>query len=147
MKFYLSGKMTGLKPEYIWKSFKSVENIVKTWSDCESIMNPAVTYAMEKIDAFSYEDWLKIDFAMLDACDAVILLPNWKDSEGAKREIAHAWETGKKVFFPYENKNAGKKFVDGKKYAWREDCGERILNIVLFQFNCYVQENLDAAKF
>lgn len=127
MKYYLSGKMTGLKEEEIWKNFQRAENIViDNWRDdygCMSVMNPAVTYAMRKFDAFSYEDWLKIDFAMLDACDAVVLLPNWEDSMGAKREIMHAWETKKVVYFPSEilGKRFGYKFTDGKKYNWSVD--------------------------
>ena len=85
MKVYISGKMTGLSEEKIWDNFRKVETFlvkhgVHGNKKLESIMNPAVTYAMQKFNAFSYEDWLHIDFAMLDACDAVALLPNWKDS-------------------------------------------------------------------
>ena len=148
MKFYLSGKMTGLKPEQIWKNFKCVENMVKTWNGCESVMNPAVTYAMEKFDAFSYEDWLKIDFAMLDACDAVVLLPNWENSMGAKREIVHAWETGKKIFLPVvEDKyHADKKFTDGKRYMWYDGYKDKILNIVIEMKKHDIQKKIDEAK-
>jgi hypothetical protein len=123
MKVYLSGKMTGLSEEKIWKNFR----IVETWlaskktnaggEPIESIMNPAVTYAMQKYSAFSYEDWLHIDFAMLDACDAVCLLPNWKDSMGAKREVAYAYKHGKEVFYPEKlPENLSSFRFDGKKY-------------------------------
>lgn len=106
MKVYISGKMTGLSEEKIWDNFRKVEAFLakaKTNDEIESIMNPAVTYAMRKFNAFSYEDWLHIDFAMIDACDAVFLLPNWKDSMGAKREIAYAYKNGKAVFYPCHN--------------------------------------------
>ena len=126
MKVYLSGKMTGLSKEKIWKNFRIVESwLAKKSTDTdngaliESIMNPAVTYAMQKYDAFSYEDWLHVDFAMLDACDGVVLLPNWKDSIGAKREIAYAYKHNKFVFYPaFTPKNEhNKKFkFDGEKY-------------------------------
>ena len=128
MKVYLSGKMTGLSEEKIWKNFRIVESWLAekdtntdNGAPIESIMNPAVTYAMQKYDAFSYEDWLHVDFAMLDACDGVVLLPNWKDSMGAKREIAYAYKHGKEVFYPvlyYTPRNEhNKKFkFDGEKY-------------------------------
>jgi hypothetical protein len=119
MKAYISGKMTGLSEEKIWDNFRKVEKfLVKTGA--ESVMNPAVTYAMMKFDAFSYEDWLHVDFAMLDACDAVFLLPNWETSMGAKREIAYAYKHKKLIFFPEYDEVIGwttKCFrFDGKTY-------------------------------
>ena len=126
MKVYLSGKMTGLSEEEIWNNFRKVETWLSTGNPSdnnnnpiESIMNPAVTYAMQNYKAFSYEDWLHIDFAMLDACDAVCLLPNWKDSMGAKREIAYAYKHGKDVFYPRYSvaprNEHNKKFKFGKE--------------------------------
>ena len=123
MKVYVSGKMTGLSEEKIWDNFRKVETfLVKhghhDYKKIESVMNPAVTYAMQKFNAFSYEDWLHIDFAMLDACDAVALLPNWKDSMGAKREIAYAYKHGKEVYYPnFIPANGHPLFkFDGEKY-------------------------------
>lgn len=123
MKVYLSGKMTGLSEEKIWDNFRKVETfLVKGcyYGDekIESVMNPAVTYAMQKFNAFSYEDWLHVDFAMLDACDAVCLLPNWKDSMGAKREIAYAYKHGKDVYYPNFNPTNGRPLFkfNGEKY-------------------------------
>lgn len=106
MKAYVSGKMTGLSEDQIWNNFRKVEEfLVKTGA--ESVMNPAVTYVMMKFNAFSYEDWLHVDFAMLDACDAVFLLPNWETSMGAKREIAYAYKHKKLIFFPEYDKTLG----------------------------------------
>lgn len=123
MKVYLSGKMTGLKEEKIWDNFRKVETFLVKHGHhggkkVESVMNPAVTYAMQKFDAFSYEDWLHVDFAMLDACDAVALLPNWKDSMGAKREIAYAYKHGKEVCYPVFVPACGHPLFkfDGEKY-------------------------------
>lgn len=123
MKVYISGKMTGLSEEKIWNNFRKVETFLVKYGKhdnkkIESIMNPAVTYAMQKFNAFSYEDWLHIDFAMLDACDAVALLPNWKDSMGAKREIAYAYKHGKHVCYPEFNPAKGHPLFkfDGEKY-------------------------------
>src|SRR5690349_3820445 len=39
---------------------------------------------------FDYEKILAIDFLAIEACDAIILLPGWTESGGAKRELAHA---------------------------------------------------------
>lgn len=123
MKVYISGKMTGLSEEKIWENFRKVETFLAKHAcygneKIEAVMNPAVTYAMQKYSAFSYEDWLHIDFAMLDACDCVALLPNWKDSMGAKREIAYAYKHGKEVCYPVFIPECGHPLFkfDGKKY-------------------------------
>ena len=42
--------------------------------------------------------WLKGDLAMLDRCDAVVALPNWTESVGARAEVARARAAGKPVF-------------------------------------------------
>ena len=99
-KVYISGKMTGLKPRQIKKIFGKTEKRIIENNPDMYVMNPAVTYNMLKYDAFSYEDWLRIDFAMIDACDAIVMIPNWKDSIGAKREIAYAYKHNKKVYYP-----------------------------------------------
>jgi len=46
----------------------------------------------------SYEDFLDGDPAIIDRCDAVVLLPNWLDSKGATRERAYALNRGIPVF-------------------------------------------------
>lgn len=42
----------------------------------------------------SYDDFIKRDCEILNRCDAIYLLPNWKDSEGAKKERKYAVKYG-----------------------------------------------------
>ena len=46
-----------------------------------------------------HEVWLAIDLEMLKRCDAIVMLPNWINSEGAKAELEKAKEWGLDVFF------------------------------------------------
>ena len=46
--------------------------------------------------------YMRIDFAMIDAADAVILLPRWMDSPGSRLEVDYCRYTGKPVFFSLE---------------------------------------------
>jgi len=49
-----------------------------------------------KADEKAYRDF---DMRMLQCCDAVFALPNWKESDGARAEIAEAKRLGKPVFY------------------------------------------------
>jgi len=44
-----------------------------------------------------YETWIANDFAIIDRCTHVVLLPRWETSRGAVRERAYALEHGKLV--------------------------------------------------
>ena len=44
-----------------------------------------------------YETWLAYDFAIIDCCTHVLLLPRWDTSSGAVRERAYAIKTGKVI--------------------------------------------------
>lgn len=90
MKVYIAGKITGDK-NYKEKFERAS---LKLQSDGHNVMNPAILP-----DGFDYEDYMPICFAMIDVCDAVLFLDDWKDSGGAKREYIHATSLAKKVFY------------------------------------------------
>lgn len=53
------------------------------------------------IDAVDHDFWMRLDKAILDECDAllVVMMPGWRDSRGIKAEIEHAKESGKQIVF------------------------------------------------
>lgn len=57
-------------------------------------------------DTFDYEKILAIDFAEVSTCEAIVLLPGWTKSSGAKRELAHAISLGLEVFLYTELEEA-----------------------------------------
>lgn len=89
MKVYIAGKMTGL-PNY-HERFNQVETELKKHG--HAVMNPA-----RMTDGFSYEDYMKVCFSMIDVCDMIYLMDNWIDSPGATREKVYA-ETNKKLVY------------------------------------------------
>lgn len=57
------------------------------------------------------EVWLKGDKELLERCDAVYVLRDWKKSEGTRREIEHAQEMGMFIFYQDIDENAFLKWV------------------------------------
>lgn len=55
-------------------------------------MNPSILP-----EGFPYEAYMPICTSMIDQCEAIYMLKNWKDSRGAKVELAYAEATNKKI--------------------------------------------------
>lgn len=87
-KVFISGKITG-DPNYREK-FANAEKELKEKGHI--VMNPAIFP-----EGFTWEEYMKITLAMLDACDTIYLLPDWPESRGAQAEFKHAIEQGKGI--------------------------------------------------
>lgn len=98
MKIYIAGKINGY-PDYK-KNFSEAET--KLRKDGHLCMNPAILP-----EGFPYEAYMPICCAMIDQCDAILMLDNWMDSKGAKVELAYAQATGKEVFYDYREYTNG----------------------------------------
>ena len=57
---------------------------------------PQLSFLWDVIYPHTFEDWLRIDLELVEACDALLRLPG--QSEGADREVAKAHELGIPVF-------------------------------------------------
>ena len=77
---------------------KKQEKFAKAKSDIESKIKDAVILTPLMINVpLDYEDYMKIDFAMVEIADILILLPDWTESAGAKREKEFAESLKKKI--------------------------------------------------
>lgn len=88
MIVYLAGRITG-DPAYRAK-FADAEMVLRELG--HTVLNPAVLP-----DGLEYAAYLLIDEQLLRAADAVCLLPDWKQSPGARQERALARRLGKKL--------------------------------------------------
>lgn len=92
MTIYISGKIHG-DPSYKAKFKHYEQKIAATYRE-SVIVNPAVLTG--KLDN---KDYMPICLAMIDACDAIYLLPDWHLSKGATLEKAYAEYQGKNVLY------------------------------------------------
>ena len=96
MILYLSGAISSDMDGYKRK-FDAAESYLSTWKG-HVVLNPAVHPL-----GLKYEDYMKIDQAMIDAADGIVMLKEWQESNGAKRELDYAIGMHKKVFFGIES--------------------------------------------
>lgn len=47
--------------------------------------------------AFDWETWLAYDYAIIDRCTHLLMMPRWETSAGAVKEYAYGVETGKVI--------------------------------------------------
>jgi hypothetical protein len=81
MKTYIAGKITGL--DNYQELFMAAE--VRLKEQGHQVMNPSILPS-----GFEQQEYMRICFAMIDACERVYFLENWIDSPGANLEMQYA---------------------------------------------------------
>lgn len=97
--YYLSGPMRG-KPDYNFPLFHEVENALWDWladqpaEVANEILNPADDFGGDASRPMT--EYMQVDIAQVLRADVLVLLPGWRESEGAGREVSVAMWTGKR---------------------------------------------------
>lgn len=109
---YVSGKITGDKN--FKHNFRRMEKtLVKRGFN---VINPC---KIGCYDFFGYEDYMHVDFALIDVADTIYMMQNWRNSAGARRELEYAIQKRKKILF-----DEGKANCWFKVTFWNEDTPE-----------------------
>lgn len=86
VKAYIAGKITGLDLQTAYRNFlRAADYLIKMGIE---VVNPA-EFVTEDADR-PYHEYMREDIARLVECNAIALLPNWKESKGACFEAAVA---------------------------------------------------------
>ena len=97
--------MTKRKIAYISGAISSDPHYKEKFADAETVLincgfdvlNPTCVPAL-----LSYSQHMQIDTIFVSACDVIVLLPDWKISDGAKEELELAQRLKKEVIH-YKN--------------------------------------------
>lgn len=108
-KIYISGKITGLHlPQAELKFAQAYDQLLHHGYDP---VNPMTLHSSNT--ALEWEQYIARDIEALLKCQAIYMLPDWKESKGARIEYAVARELGHLVFFENEDCTMLKYFGSG----------------------------------
>ena len=94
-RVYIAGKVTGEPPKECREKFIKAEFLLKKRGF--SVVNPTRLVSPTS----DWQNAMRICIKNLAECDAIYMLPDWKQSKGAKLEHAIAKATGLKVIYNY----------------------------------------------
>ena len=97
MIIYISGKITGMKPEEYVPLFEAAEqSLIDAGIPRENIVNPT------KLGIPQHGSWSEAMAVCLNAlrrCNAIYMLRNWPDSLGARHELTQAGVARMDIYF------------------------------------------------
>lgn len=111
---YLAGKMSGLEGLGFDRFHAAAEHLRDLGI---VVINPAETAGG---DTRMPREWFfAFDFDVINIVDAIVVLPNWTESRGAKGEVIHGTEVGIPVYLYSEDEGIGCRVqVEGWEVDW-----------------------------
>lgn len=98
MLLYISGPVSGV-PDFE-KYFNMAKEIIESYGH-ESLS--VLDCSAFKHDSFKWSDCMKFCIEMLEKCDGIVMLPDWRTSVGATIEQAWAKKIGIPVYHGVED--------------------------------------------
>ena len=123
---YISGAITGTD-DYL-ERFEKVENELKEMG--YEVINPA-KFNSHLPKTTTWEQYMAIDYKMLDICDTIYMLNGWENSKGANAELDYAKQNSKMVIYQLDNKNVLKLGKSLIMHKYNDDT----INVKFCEFN------------
>ncbi len=96
---YVAGKYTSDTEWGIWNNIEHASRVARSlWEQGYAVICPHKNTAFFGGAGHSHRQlWLEGDLEIIRRCDVMYMLNNWKDSEGAKEELALAIQLGLEI--------------------------------------------------
>ena len=95
---YVAGKFRGPSHWAIHEHIRAAERVaLSVWALGAAALCPHLN-TIHFQDALPDDVWLAGDLALLGRCDALMTVDNWRESQGARAEVAYAHAHGIAVF-------------------------------------------------
>ena len=94
MKIYVAGKITGLDRKSVLDKFEAARKELAAQG--HSVFVPTV---LPEYESVTHDDYMRVCFAMIDICDAIFMLDDWQQSNGARMECQYASDWRKKILY------------------------------------------------
>jgi hypothetical protein len=137
MLLYISGQYNAPTFEGISKNIMEARKVaVNLWEQGFSVLCPHMNTAHFEVDTqkVTHEDWLQGDLEMLLRCDAIIMLPDWEESAGAKIELNCAEQYKIPVYY----------WPDHPEISWFEQNKPKVIHqamgTMMKMYRAYVRE-------
>lgn len=97
---YTAGPIRSKKGNwYVKKNLDIAEEVArKLWTWGHGVICPQLNSAWMDGDDLDHHNFMAGDLEMVSRCDAIVLLPGWRMSEGASEEYRHAKRCGIDIF-------------------------------------------------
>ena len=96
---YIAGAISG-QQDYNVTAFRRKDEDLSYEGNV--VINPTRYIPIHNPEAIPQEAYMKISYAMIDACDTVYFLQGWRDSVGATKEYDYAINHDKMIRFEPE---------------------------------------------
>lgn len=97
MRIYISGKMSGSEQNAVMEKFDRARRELEEAE--HEVLTPTSLPQEEAYPTLSHQDYMHVCYAVIDICDAVYMLKDWKSSRKAREELQYAQNWKKKIFY------------------------------------------------
>ena len=93
MLIYISGRITN-NPSYRDEFFEAEKWLIGQGHKPINPSNLNITFP-----ELNYEQYMALDYKLIEMCDGIFMLHGWQKSKGACAELSYAKSLGKKVIY------------------------------------------------
>jgi len=100
MLLYVAGKYAGKdEAEKMANIGLAKQAAIELWNDGHAVICPHLnTHDFEYYTKLSNRDFVMLDLLIVERCDGIVMLPNWRESGGAIKEMFHASSHGLSIY-------------------------------------------------